>query len=473
MINDETPLETLVYSGLGSYPYPFKCYDASELAVTHISATGVSTILVYNVDYTVNLTTPSYQGGSVVVVLASLPASGFLEIKSNITFDQDVDLAVAGPLNLTKFQTTEDRLVMRLQLLRLMLEMEYTAKTYRGDWVTTTGYNAGDLVIGPSERDLYAAKSSHTSGAFATDLAAGKWDAVITEAEVLTAAGLPGISTGDALKVVRVNSLETGYELAHMVPKPTTSIKGMVPVVNVDGDDYEALSAFKDPSPRARFYWVSSTQIRIDGYAAYHVKDFGPVEITSNLTITPTITSTSYWHYFYIKAVPSARILVAADIIDQSTAPTYAEDHNGWYDASGNLCIFATYIDGSGAITGFTHYGGREVWWDNGITIRAYAALGSGWQTVNARAPEGCEEVVLWFLLSDPTANAIYHYRPSGSTAGVGQTIGNTLAATSRYCCTTRACVFLDYVRAIELVSDVTTSYARVDENAWLLPKGM
>ena len=57
---------------------------------------------------------------------------------------------------------------------------------WTGPWVTATGYNIDDIVeFGGSS---YICLEAHTSGAFATDLAAGKWDLVVEKGDE----GAPG-----------------------------------------------------------------------------------------------------------------------------------------------------------------------------------------------------------------------------------------------------------------------------------------
>ena len=69
--------------------------------------------------------------------------------------------------------------------------------TVRGNWVTSTSYAVKDLIRAPSTFGGYVCAVAHTSGVFATDLAAGKW--------VLVAAGsllanIPAAAGGDAGK---------------------------------------------------------------------------------------------------------------------------------------------------------------------------------------------------------------------------------------------------------------------------------
>jgi hypothetical protein len=42
-------------------------------------------------------------------------------------------------------------------------------------WVTSTSYSVGDCVTNETPTRTFFCKSAHTSGTFATDLAAGKW----------------------------------------------------------------------------------------------------------------------------------------------------------------------------------------------------------------------------------------------------------------------------------------------------------
>jgi hypothetical protein len=55
-----------------------------------------------------------------------------------------------------------------------------TAWTVRGGWVTATAYAKGDIVLQGGV--VYVCMVAHTSGTFATDLAAGKWGQVTANA---------------------------------------------------------------------------------------------------------------------------------------------------------------------------------------------------------------------------------------------------------------------------------------------------
>jgi hypothetical protein len=64
-----------------------------------------------------------------------------------------------------------------------------TSWTVRGGWVTTTAYAVGDLVL--QGGIVYVCMVAHTSGTFATDLAAGKWGQVTANATAATTSFSP------------------------------------------------------------------------------------------------------------------------------------------------------------------------------------------------------------------------------------------------------------------------------------------
>jgi hypothetical protein len=55
---------------------------------------------------------------------------------------------------------------------------------WRDAWLTSTAYAVNDVVSQGAEKSLYVCRVAHTSGTFATDLAASKWTKVIDLTEV-------------------------------------------------------------------------------------------------------------------------------------------------------------------------------------------------------------------------------------------------------------------------------------------------
>ena len=64
-----------------------------------------------------------------------------------------------------------------------------TAWNVRGTWVTATDYAKGDVVL--QSGILYVCVEAHTSGTFATDLAASKWGQVTANATAATTSFAP------------------------------------------------------------------------------------------------------------------------------------------------------------------------------------------------------------------------------------------------------------------------------------------
>ena len=56
------------------------------------------------------------------------------------------------------------------------------ADIYQGAWATSTGYSEYDIVLEAGTYYVCPSGEGHTSGTFATDLAAGKWVAIDTDA---------------------------------------------------------------------------------------------------------------------------------------------------------------------------------------------------------------------------------------------------------------------------------------------------
>jgi hypothetical protein len=72
-----------------------------------------------------------------------------------------------------------------------------TDSTFNGAWVTATAYTIGQSVS--NSGIVYLCAVAHTSGTFATDLAASKWIQLSTSASALTAGRIPLVSTAGLL----------------------------------------------------------------------------------------------------------------------------------------------------------------------------------------------------------------------------------------------------------------------------------
>lgn len=128
---------------------------------------------------------------------------------------------------------------------------------WSGAWLTATAYTPSDIVAstnaGAEDGNAYVCVQAHTSGTFATDLAAGKWALFVSK-------GASGAGTGDVLAAnagseyvgaqgtfrnnisaaVRVNTVQTGKDLHTDIADTATYDLGTgntnAPVGQADGD---------------------------------------------------------------------------------------------------------------------------------------------------------------------------------------------------------------------------------------------
>jgi len=128
---------------------------------------------------------------------------------------------------------------------------------WSGAWLTATAYTPSDIVAsanaGAENGNAYVCVQAHTSGTFATDLAAGKWALFVSK-------GASGAGTGDVLAAnagseyvgaqgtfrnnisaaVRVNTVQTGKDLHADIADTATYDLGTgntnAPVGQADGD---------------------------------------------------------------------------------------------------------------------------------------------------------------------------------------------------------------------------------------------
>lgn len=467
------PIVTYTYTGPGTFAYNFGIWENSEMQVTFIDATGTRTVKTLTTHYTLDKN-EDFEGGNVTTTFAG---TGFLELKMNLPYEQDFSWSSGGPLILATFERMADKIIGRIQMLNYFVENSISLPSFLGDWVTSFGYSVGDLVIGSGNNDLYHCKISHTSGTFATDVAAGRWEIVLSESMIAAAVDLPTISAGDVGKAIRVDSTESSYELDHIVPRAQTANAGEMPVVDIAGTDYEAIMPQESPSPRAKFEYVSTTQIKVYGYAKYHLygKGYLSIESSSGLTLTPSLSGTSYWHFIYLdySAITQRLLDSSSYFTDSTTAPTFNYTKKGYYNGD-DRCIFAIYVDGSGNIVNFWHFGDDICWWDDRRTVRAYAAMAAGWANTVPFAtavPPFSTEVQFQAFINDTTTSSILDSRLNGSTTTVGLRIGRVNATSSTWDTITMRHA-LGTSQGIQFKASAgTTTSLEVHASAWFFPQ--
>lgn len=105
-----------------TWPFTFKVFAATDIAVTIADSLGVETALVYGVDYTVTLNAnqETSPGGTVTYPISGspLPVGSRLVIVGNLPYDQPLDLPSGGNFSPLALENQLDRTVMQIQQLR-------------------------------------------------------------------------------------------------------------------------------------------------------------------------------------------------------------------------------------------------------------------------------------------------------------------------------------------------------------------
>ena len=179
-----TPSVSFSYTGPGDYAYTFLCYDEGDLVVLFTDDDGADTTLALGTDYTVALES-DFLGGTLTLINPA-DTSGSLRVDRVLPFTQEVDWVNNDPLDAGLLERSFDRTVMLLQQMNQEVLAGTSAFTWEGTWATGTAYQVRAMVEGP-DGNWYYCNYAHTSGVFATDLAAGIWTLLINRASLLAA----------------------------------------------------------------------------------------------------------------------------------------------------------------------------------------------------------------------------------------------------------------------------------------------
>jgi len=256
-VSSVTPSVTYVYTGPNLYDFNFLTYKESDLVVSHFNTSGVETVLVLNVNYTVVL--DQYGNGGYISVTSPAPASGTLVIRRVLPITQEVDWVNNSPLDADILERSFDRLVMILQQMDVILSDELVATTWRGNWITSVIYSSRDVIIGP-DTNLYICAVAHTSGTFATDLASGYWVLVVDVASATAAAAAALVSEANA-KTSEENAANcAGAAYNSAVSASNDSAAAAASAVTAENAKVVALQAALDAqSPERSQYTLGTT----------------------------------------------------------------------------------------------------------------------------------------------------------------------------------------------------------------------
>ncbi len=209
----------------GHFPTGFKFIDNAHVRVILQAANGSESLWTEGSEY--SLSGAGAPGGGTVTVATSptdyRPQNGeTLVIKLAIPPNQQTSLPLGGAFPSTAVEGMADLAALRDQQLeealsRALKFKETTAFSdvefpeasagkpiawneagdglenrerigkWQGDWATATAYEALDIVRVTPGNDVYVCELAHTSGVFATDLAANRWSLAINVQDVETA----------------------------------------------------------------------------------------------------------------------------------------------------------------------------------------------------------------------------------------------------------------------------------------------
>lgn len=119
--------------------------------------------------------------------------------------------------------------------LKAAVGNQNAALNWRGDWVTATSYSVGDLILDNGGSDnIYICLVAHTSGVFATDLAAGKWQLFLPTGSV----SFPGGASTDDVLYYNGSTQAWGKVTAArtdgtFAPKTSPALTGTATAVNL------------------------------------------------------------------------------------------------------------------------------------------------------------------------------------------------------------------------------------------------
>ena len=328
-IGQQTPIVKYQYTNPATFSFSFKILKDEDIAVYHTdAATGISSALVLNTDYTVNFNV-NVQGGDVVVSFNG--ADGAIEIRRDMAIEQTVNFVNNERLDMEIIERAYDRLTMLIQQYLIELQEGTGTSNFRGVWAANTLYKAGELVTFPdSLGSMYLAANEHTSGTdFAVDLAAGNWKLFIDTASLtalkiaaelaaLNAAAsetASAVSAGQAAASALAAS-QYGVEL-DLVADLTITDDGTETTVITEFEFSSLLLVISEFGQVIPFSHISG----IDGPNKTFVLDF----VTSDVTVLylKSVPITSQIDFYGLKA--AALISVAPSVV-HSVDTSYLED---------------------------------------------------------------------------------------------------------------------------------------------------
>ena len=224
-----------VLNGAGVYAFDFEVLSINNLLVQYVDPDGVYTEMVAYTDYTPVL---SGATGYIDLLSTSIYASktGFIYIKRDMVIEQPIHWVNNDPFDMAILEASFDRVIMILQQFGTDMSTGLAAITWRGTWATGVYYAVRDE-IRLSNGNLYVCTVAHTSGTWATDLAAGNWAIVqdsaivydyMVSAQAANDSAQAANTSAQAAKVVAVDAAASASDDANTCETIAASLVGTV-----------------------------------------------------------------------------------------------------------------------------------------------------------------------------------------------------------------------------------------------------
>lgn len=203
-----------------------------------------------------------------------------------------------------------------------------------------------------------------------------------------------------------------------------------------DGTNWKIINWRNSRKPmRGQFSYNNATSYKVTA-ACYdlHSSIIDRVFWRSTLTLGPstwaagsTSIATTGWHYLYIdkSAVEAAysQEIGADEFISSTTAPTWSTSYQGWYNASGDRCIFMAWFSAASTLVEFFHDVNFVFYADS--AVESDTNYTSTWKDVQLYGPGICTRLEASFELKDAVlSTSTGWWRTNSQTGTTGHRIG-------------------------------------------------
>jgi hypothetical protein len=463
---DTTPQIGYDYNGVGDYTFNFVINQESDLQVVWTDGDGVDNTWVLNTDYTVTLDGAAPNTGKITTT--ETDTDGTLDIRRVVEYVQESDWVNNSAFDVETLEDDFDKIVMMIQQLKVDVDNGVATSNWQGAWATSTSYVLRDMVLQNS--NVYICVSAHTSGVWATDLAAGYWQIVFDVADAISVSA--ATTSGQGIVELATNAeCVSGTDTERAVTPD-----GLQEFWDNNGNSKLA-TVLRGYFQRSKLSWKDADEFYL-GPAIYH--HAGTVEqfIWWGSTLTKSVTGLSNNTLYYIYIDDSAIVtlgdneITSAEITYNTTAPTWDDDYRGWYNGD-DRCIGAFLSNGSGEILEF-YWGVDHIHYAIPVEDQAAVNIDTTWTDVTlASVPDFCEKALISALTSSSAVN--WMWRVNGQTGDKGSSLMSSGAsAISDIQHNADIVVITDSAQKIEVKADTSdgTTIA-IETRGYFFPEGM